>query len=238
MIPGRMVVAACMALSVAACAVRLGGPGPLDRDALALKVASDATAEQTAQLLTQHGTEYAILSAARDSAWFAAVAARSGLTSTRPGSARGTTYAFLGPKALGDTTLTLKVPGGGELRVHDALFELDKNRRLDLLVVQLDTLASLQRSIETLMLYVASDVGATVAVLLAVEPPTPALGDSVAVIMRALYADVWECTSAGRGGARAPALPIRLFYGPAVRIRCAGAETVGTGGLLGHFQLR
>ncbi|MGQ0561299.1 MAG: hypothetical protein ACT443_05430 [Gemmatimonadota bacterium] len=232
-----MVTTACMMLAVAGCAVRLGGPSPVDRDAIALHVADHAAAAEVAQQIKQRDADFAILSAARDSAWFAAVAAGAELTATRPGNVGARTYAFLGPKALGDTTLTLKVPGGGEIRLHDALFQIDKNRRIDLLAVRLDSAAELQKSIETLLTYIATDVGANVAVLLAIEPPTPALGDSVSVLTRAAFADVWECTEQGRSGTSPAALPIRLFYGPVVRMRCESAERAGQGGLFGHFVL-
>lgn len=198
---------------------------------------ANASAEQAALILTQRGAEYAIISAPHDSAWFADVAARAKLTTTRPGLVNGRTYAFIGPKALGDTTLTLTVPGGGVLRIHDALFEVDKNRRIDLMTVQLDSTVNLNRSITRLLEYVASDVGATVSVLLAIEAETPAMGDSVSVIMRPLYTDLFECTAEGKAGASPSDLPIRTFFGPSARMRCKSAERLDRGTLLGHFEI-
>lgn len=223
--------------ALAACAVNLGGPSPIDRNAIALRVDPGATAEEVAKTVTDRGVQFAILSAAHDSAWFAEVARLTALTPTRTGSAGSTSYAFLGPKALGDTTLTLKVTGGGELRVHDALFQVDKNRRLDLMAVRIDSIANLQSSIQTLLTYIATDVGANVAVLLAIEPPTPALGDSISVLTRAAFSDSWECTPDGRAGRKPVDLPIRLFFGPSVRMRCESAERIGNGGVFGHFVL-
>ena len=233
------VVVAVAAMFAAACSARLGGSKPAEQQMAAIRIASGATAEQVAQTLTQRGLEYAILSGERDSAWYADVATRAGLKTTRPGSAGTTTFAFLGPEAIGDTTLALKVPGGGELRVHDALYRIDKNRRLDLMAVKIEPNANLEASIRALLTYVASDVLAHAAVLLAIVPPTPELGDSVSLLTRAAFADAWECTPQGRDRPNQSDMPIRLFYGPPVRMTCARAERVNLGGdaILGHFVL-
>jgi hypothetical protein len=76
-------------------------------------------------------------------------------------------------------------------------------------------------------------------VLLAIEPPTPELGDSVSLLTRAAFADAWECTPQGRDRPNHSDMELRLFYGPAVRMTCARAERVNLGGdaILGHFVL-
>lgn len=226
------------ALWLAACAT-ISGPTPVEVDALALRIAESASAEQVAQQLTQRGVDYVILSGARDSAWYADVAARAGMKTTRPGKAGATTFAFLGPAAIGDTTLTLKVNGGGELRVHDALYNVDKSRRLDLMAVKIEPNTHLRESIRTLLSYVASDVLPHAAVLLAIEPPTPAIGDSISLLTRAIFADAWECTPEGRASPDTSDLSIRLFYGPAARMRCSSAQRGNIGGdaLVGDFVL-
>ncbi len=237
--PGRVMLGVVLAGLVGGCAVRLGGPAPVDEDAIALHVSADMSAEQTAALLKQHGVEVAILASEHDSAWYADVAARAGMKSTRPGRAGTTTFAFMGPQALGDTTLALKVQGGGEIRLHDALYRIDKQRRLDLMAVHITPQANLRESVRALLAYVATDVLANAAVVFAIEPPTPALGDSVAVLMRAAFADAWECTPQGRTGTRNKELPIRLFYGPSMRVRCGGAEHLAESGgaILAHLVL-
>lgn len=234
-----VMAAAAIALTAGACAtIQMTGPKPVKQDAVVMHVDAAATPDQIAETLTQQGAEYAIISApAGDSAWFANIATRAEKSATRSGRVNGRVYGFIGPKALGDTTLTLAVPGGGKLNIHDALFEVDKNRRLDLMAVQFDSTVNLQRSITRLLEYVASDVGATVSVLLAIETPTVAMGDSVSVLMRALYTDVFECTAEGKTGASPGDLPIRVFYGPPARTRCDGAERIGKGTLVGHFEL-
>jgi len=233
---GLVVVAAVLA---ACSSVRLGGPSPADQDAIAMIVPPDATAEQVAQMLTERGVDYAILSGARDSAFYADVASRAGMKNTRPGAAGSTTFTFLGPQALGDTTLALKVTGGGEVIVHDALYRIDKERRLDLMAVNIEPNANLRESVRALLAYVATDVLANAAVLLAIQPPTPALGDSISILTRAAFADAWECTSDGRNNPTVKDLPIRLFYGPAVRLACRAAERVDVAGgaILGHFVI-
>lgn len=228
-----------LAALLSACSVRMGGPSPEEHDAVALRVPGDATAEQVAQLLTQRGVDHAILIGGRDSAFYSDIATRAGLKSTRPGVAGTSTFAFLGMQPIGDTTLVLKVAGGGELRVHDALYRIDKNRRLDLMAVRIEPNANLRESIKTLLAYIASDVLANAAVLLAIEPPTPALGDSVSILTRAAFADAWECTREGRTRPTVTDLPVRLFYGPAARLSCESAERIeiGGGAILGHFVM-
>ena len=235
---GSGLLVAVMVLSACGSA-RVGGPSPEDVAAIATVVPANATAEQVAQYLTQRRVDFAILSGARDSAFFAAVATGAGLKSTRPGAAGATTFAFLGTQPVGDTTLALKVTGGGEVRVHDALYRIGKNRHLDLMAARIEPNANLKESIRTLLAYVATDVMANAAVLLAIEPPTPALGDSVSILMRAAFADAWECTNDGHTKPVVTDLPLRLFYGPAVRLACRNAERVDMGGgaLFGHFVM-
>jgi hypothetical protein len=234
----RVVMPAVAAMMAAACSgMMMGTPKPVNRDVLITQADAAASAEQAAQTLAQRGAEFAILAAPRDSAWFAEVARRANLTSTRPGKVNGTTYAFMGPKAVGDTTLTLTVPGGGVIRMHDALFEIDKNHHLDLMAVQLDSIVNVQRAVNRLLEYIAGDVGATASVLFAVEAPTAAIGDSIAALMRPLYTEVYECTAEGRSGAaRAPAT-LRVYFGPIARMRCESAERLTPGTLLGHFEI-
>lgn len=235
----RLLVAVSAVLLASGCSLRMGGPRPVDTDAAVIVTGANASAEQIAAQLTQRGVDYAIISAARDTTFFKDIAARAQLKSTRPGNLGTTTFAFIGPQALGDTTMTLAVPGGGQVRIHDALYRIDKVRRLDLLAARIEPNTNLQQAIQRLLNYVATDVGATAALLLAIEPPTPALGDSVALLTRAAFSDVWECTSAGRGGASGNHLPIRVFVGPAVRMRCESAEVGDIGGpaIVGRFEL-
>ena len=234
---GSIAGTACVAIVASGCAMAMGRPDPVERDVVIMRLDAAADAAQTAQVLTQQGAEYAIVSAPRDSAWFADVATRANLTTTRTGRVGGRSFGFVGPKALGDTTLTLNVPGGGVLRIHDALFEVDKNRHFDMMAVQFDSTVNVQRSVTRLLEYIAKDVGPTVSLLFMVEAETAALGDSVSVILRPLYTDMFECTAEGRAGTRAADLPIRVFYGPVARMGCESAERIAPGTLAGHFEI-
>lgn len=233
----RIVWAVAGVVLTAGCAVRMGGPAPVEQDAITLHVTNE-TAEQVAAQLREHGAEVAILSSTRDSAFYADVAARAGMKSTRPGRAGSTTFAFLGPQAIGDTTLSIKVNGGGEVQLHDALYRIDKERRLDLMAVRFES-ANLRESVRALLGYFSTDVMATAAVVMAVEAPTPALGDSISVLLRAAFGDTWECTKEGHNGPRNPNLPIRMFYGPSARIGCRSAEVLNNpgGAILGHLEV-
>lgn len=234
----RVISIALFALS-AGCATPLGHPKPMPEDILAMRVADTTTAQQFGALLKQHNVSAAILSSAHDSAWYAQVAATTAMKMTRPAHVGANTFAFLGPQALGDTTLTLKVQGGGDIRLHDALYRIDKNRRLDLMAVHIDPGANLLESVHALLAYVSTDVMANAAVVFAIEPPTPALGDSVSILMRAAFTDAWECTKDGKTGSRNTELPMRMFYGPNMHISCDSAERLSDGGtgMLGHFVL-
>ncbi|HUP88601.1 MAG TPA: hypothetical protein VM100_04600 [Longimicrobiales bacterium] len=234
----RVWVIAAAVATMGGCAVRMGGPSPVGEDALILRITNE-TADQIATMLKQDGVEFAILSGSRDSAFYADVATRAGMKSTRPGRAGTTTFAFLGPQALGDTTLSLKVQGGGEIRIHDALYRIDKERRLDLMAVHFESATNIKEHVRTLLNYVSTDVSASAGVILSVESPTPALGDSVSVLLRAYLADVWECTKEGKAGARNQNLPMRAYYGPSARIRCDDARllTNAGGGMFGHFVM-
>lgn len=234
--PGRVLAASLLAAGLAACA-SVYGPRPVYTDAMVIR-ATNETAEQVGSLLKQRLARFAIVSSARDSAWFAGVAASSGLTPTRIGNVGPSSYAFFGPKAIGDTTLSLPV-GNGSIRIHDALYEVDKNRRLDLMAVRIEDNVDLRPAAQKLLEYVAKDVMDVAAVLLVIESSSPARSDSAYVQLRALFTDAWECTTAGRSGTAAPSLPLRVLYGPPVRLTCDGAEYLDAtnGSLLMHLKL-
>lgn len=215
-----------VALIVTGCAVRIGGARSADFAAMALRAETMTVAEAAAQIRAA-AADLVLLSAATDSAWFAAVAAETGLTLSGPGTTGERALGFLTTPALeilGDTSIALPVPSGGNVHMHDALYRIDRNRLLDLMHVRFEGTTDLRAATRTLLEYVATDVGATVPLLLAVEAPTPAAADSVAILMRALYPTTWDCTDAGRAGEPAPALGVRLFHGPTVRVACTAAR--------------
>jgi hypothetical protein len=215
----RTTAALIAAVSLGACAVRLGGPRPLELQVAALAAPAGATADATAQRLA--GSDVVLLSADADSAWFAAVARQAGLELSGPGTTAGRGLAFMTRlELLGDTALVLQVPGGGSVHMQDALYRVDRDRLLDLMMVRFDG-PDLRRAVQTLLGYIATDVGAAVPVLLAVDG-TQAVADSAALLMRAYYSNAQECrvseipAAAGTG--------VRLLYGPSARIGCQSAR--------------
>jgi hypothetical protein len=211
-----------LSLVISACAVRLGAGRPQQFDAVALQAATGATAAETGQRLRAAGADLVLLSAEQDDAWFTAVAEAAGLELSGPGRTSGRGFAFLSRlELLGDTSLVLDVAGGGSVHMHDALFRVDRDRHIDLMLVRFEG-PDLRAAVRTLFGYIATDVGADVSVLLAIDAPTPALADSAAILMRAHYLPATECRNApADAGATAG---IRLLLGPSARIRCQSAS--------------
>lgn len=219
---GVVVALAGVGMLVSACAVRLGGPSPEQYEAIALR--ADGAADAVGTQLREAGADLVLLAAARDSAWFALVAQHANLALSGPGTTGGSGLALMSRlKILGDTALVLDVTGGGRLHMQDALFEIDEHRHLDLMLVRMEPEASLRESVRTLLGYIATDVGGTASVLLALEAPTPQLADSAALLLRAAFEQVNDCRGRGPGD-DASAQSLRLFYGPTARIDCESAR--------------
>jgi hypothetical protein len=212
-------------LFVSGCAaLRLGGGGPIEYTSIALNAGNAPAADVAAQIRTA-AADLVLLSGVQDSAWFADVAAQTGLQLTGPGRTGDRSLGFLTRlELLGDTSMVLPVPGGGQLHMHDALYRVDRDRVLDLMYIRMDEPIDIGAATRALLEYIATDVGATAALLLAIESPRPAAADSVAIRLRALYPTVWECTEPGRRGEAPPSLNVRLFFGPSVRVRCREAR--------------
>lgn len=210
-------------LAGAGCAVRLGGPSPQQYEALALHAQPGASATDVAAQVRAAAAELVLLSAQQDSAWFATVAEGAGLALSGPGRTGERGMAFLSNlEVLGDTSLVLEVAGGGRVHMHDALLRVDRDRYIDLMMVDFDA-PDLRAAVQALFLYVASDVMANVPVLLAIDGPV-AVADSAATLMRVHYTNAFECPDAEPQGASD--IPIRLLYGPSARISCRGARVV------------
>jgi hypothetical protein len=214
-------------VAASACAVRLGGSKPEEYQALALPVDASQSSADAASIIEQTGAKLVLMSAKRDSAWFADVATRSGLELSGPGDVGSTSLAFLtGLKILGDTTIALNVGSNGRLYLHDALYEIDKERNIDLMLISLDASLDLREVVRALLGYIATDVGATAAIVMAVDAPSEQAGDSIAVLMRAAFENAWECADATATNGSPPPMKLRLFFGPSVRMRCLSARTV------------
>lgn len=214
----RSLVAA-LTLGVTACAVNLGGPKDIPVSAVALRAAANAGPDAVAAALTE--TDAALVTGPVDSTWLASVAQATGLTLTRPATVNGVTMAFLAGEPLGDTTVVLSYDRGS-VTVHDALYELDDDRFLDLMIFQLDDPAAARPAVRALVEYMATDVDNSAAVVVAAAVPSAAAGDSVGRLLSPAYFDALRCEP----GLAAPAdrAGIRLFYGPEARVYCRAAS--------------
>lgn len=214
-------------LFMVACAVRLGGSSPEPYRVLAIPAGSSSSAADIAQHITSEGGQLALIAADRDSAWFADVAARAGLELSGPGTTGPTGLAFLTSlPILGDTSIVLLPPSGGRIHMHDALFEVDEDRTIDLMAIDVEGVQDVRDGVRTLLSYIASDVGNSVPLILAVSSPATAVDDSVATLLRAAFANAADCAADGD----AVVIPgLRLLFGPPARMQCEEARTLPGG---------
>ena len=233
----RGTIAVVLVSLVGAACATLGTRDPIQRDAIALKLSGNGSAQDLGNRLKQGGFEFALVSSDRDSAWLAAAATAAGLQITRPGRVGNATYTFFGPKALGDTTHTVPVPGGGQIRLHDALYQIDKNRTLDLILARFDSITDISRAARALLAYVGSDVSNNAALLLAIEAPSSQAGDSIARSLRTYLSETRECAGGDNNAGTGSSL--RVFFGPTARIRCERAQVLNEAGgpVSASFQL-
>lgn len=225
----RIVIVLPVTIVFAACAVRLGGPKPEEYSTLAIGAAADATPEAIAAIIAQVGANIVLLTAPQDSAWFAELSDGTGLGLSGPGTTEVPAKAFLtNLEILGDTSIVLGVADGSRMHMHDALYQIGEGRFLDLMLIGVSERSDLREAARTLLAYIASDVGASAAVMMAIDAPTTQAADSLAILLRAAYATAGECTGAdaadgGRG-------TVRLYYGPSARVRCQTARFLGSPG--------
>lgn len=210
----------------AACSVRLGGPKPEEYSTLALETPADFAPAAVAALVERAGADIVLLTAPRDSAWFAELSRETGLALSGPGTTEAAAKAFLtNLKVLGDTSIVLGVADGSRMHMHDALYEISEGRLLDLMFIGVSERSDLREAARTLLAYIASDVGANAAIMMAIDAPSPQAADSMAILLRAAYSTAGECAlEAAEGG---DAGSVRLYYGPSARVRCRAARFVG-----------
>jgi len=220
----RMIGALAALALVAGCAVNLGGPKPEDFQTLALIAEAGASAESVATTIRETSADIVLLTAEQDSAWFATVSSATGLKLSGPGTTERTAKAFLtNMEILGDTSIVLGVADGSRMHMHDALYKISDERLIDLMLVGLQARSDLREAARALLGYIATDVGASASLIIALHAPTPAAADSMAVLIRAAYSNAWEC--AGRDSAANPGR-LRLFHGPSARIQCRSARVL------------
>jgi hypothetical protein len=192
---------------------------------MALEAPAGATAEAIAAAITGSGATMVLLTADHDSSWFADVATRTGLGLSGPGTTETPAKAFLtNLEILGDTSIVLGVADGSRMHMHDALYQIEEEGRLiDLMLIGVSDSSDLREAARTLLGYIATDVGASAAVVMAIDSPTRQAADSLATLLRAAYSTATECS--GDAGAAASST-VRLYYGPSARVRCTAARQV------------
>lgn len=209
---------------MAGCAVRLGGSKPVGLRTVGLYTAEGVSALDAARRLKDAAADVALVVAPADSAWFRTVADSTGLSLSGPGKAGDLFLGFLAMEPLGDTTHVLDYDGGSVV-LQDALYQLPDDRLLDLMAFPVGSSVNARKMVRSLLRYVATDVGATAAVVIAVAAETEAAGDSVAAMLSPAFTDARRCMNeADRSAARTAGPHMRLFYGPEVRISCDAAR--------------
>lgn len=226
-----------VAVLVAGCAVRLGGPKPIEYRAIALQTGPESSPAEVARWIRQADANLVLLEAPGDSAWFDEVARQVKLTLSGPGVAGSVAFGFLAGEAVGDTTIVLPLEGGGEVALHDALYIVGAGRYLDLLAARFSPDADVREAVRALLNYIATDVMPQAAVVLAVNAPDPAAAEQVSMLLRPVFSDASNCRSRGRGSANASGNGLeqsrmRLYYGPDTLLRCSSARPLGAGGPL------
>src|SRR5690606_30770893 len=134
----RTCIAVIALVLLGGCAVRIGGPGPVEYRTVALSTGHGTAPDEVARWIRDANANVVLLSAAADSAWFDAVARQTRMTLSGPGRAGASSLAFLAHEALGDTTVALNLASGDEIVIHDALYRIDKHRYLDLIALRVD----------------------------------------------------------------------------------------------------
>jgi hypothetical protein len=221
----RIVSLAVTLFACTACAVNLGGSTPEEYRAIAIEAPASASAAAVADVIMQANASIALVTAERDSAWFAEISSATGLALSGPGTTESAAKGFFtNLQIVGDTSIALGVADGTKMHLHDALYQIEEGREVDLMLLRIAPATDLREAIRTLLSYVATDVGPNAAVMVAIDTPTAEVGDSVAVLLRALYTSATECAGPDATGPQAES--IRLFYGPSARLRCARARTI------------
>lgn len=225
-------VVAVVAVTSACGGLALGGPSPEPYTALALD-ARTASAQDAAAQIQGAAADFALVVGAADSAWFAQLATASGLELSGPAIAPMGGLAFVSRlELIGDTSLVLRI-GNGDVHVQDALYAVDDDRFLDLMLVQLDEGTDLQEATRVLLEYMATDVMAHAALVLGVAAHDAAAANEVETMLRAAFTNAAECA----GGEAASGRPFRLFFGPAARVRCEDARMIGTTGIVADISV-
>lgn len=211
-------MAVAMAVIAGGCAPGYGGPAPVDHVMVGVD-ARGATAEQVAAQILPASPDFALVVAARGSAWFAQLAQATNLELSGPALADSLGLAFLSRlELIGDTAIMLG-SGDAAFTMQDALYQSGKDRYLDLMLVALPENANVEGAMRALLEYMATDVMADASVVLGIRAADAADAQVVDRMLRAAFTDAAEC--AGMEGADRN---YRVFFGPSARVRCSAAR--------------
>jgi hypothetical protein len=205
---------------------------------LAERPGADASSAAVADGVVASESDFVILAAERDSAWFAEVAAASGLLMSGPAIEQGLGFAYLASREpLGDTTIAIPVGADGAVVLHDALYELSEGVFLDLIAFRADGASDLHALIQSFLAYMATDVMASAPLVLGIQATDDAVADSLAVLLRPSFQPPAACGAGGANGAELADL--RLFIGTPAQIACkeVGRPPGEGGGLLARLVL-
>ena len=209
---------------LASCSVRLGGSKPESYRTLALEAPSNAAPADIARVVRENSATIVLLAASQDSSWFADISKETNLALSGPGRTEPMAKAFLtNLKILGDTSIVLGVSDGTRMHLHDALYEIEENRHIDLMLVGVSDRSDLREAVRALLGYIATDVGPNAAIMMAIDAPSPQASDSIAKLLRAAYTSAHECV-AGSPQVASTDGSLQLFYGPSARARCQSAQ--------------
>lgn len=218
--------ASLIALAAVGCSPTMGEPPLINMPTVAFRADGGTSAEAAGTAVGEAGPRIALVIGRPDEGWFQAVAAAAGLSGLSGPGTIGPDLAvgFLGMAAVGDTTIELRYDDGS-FQVHDALYDLDQRRYLDLLAFQVEDPGEARAKIRALTQYIATDVYPGAAVILAVAVPTAEVGDSVARELSPAYRGAAHCGAPADGVAGSG---VRLFYGPEARLFCRSATVAAT----------
>lgn len=225
---------------IVGCAVRLGGPQPRNYTAVAIRADQTTSMEAIRHAIESAGADLALIAAPADTAWFEAIAERTGHTMSGPGMADGVGLALFAGEAVGDTTVFLRGQGGAGLVLQDALYEVSDGRYLDLILVRVEPDASAVDAADALLDYIATDVMQQSAVVLGIDAgaaagdPTgarmEALADSLSGMLRPAFMGAAGCEDVGPSPEALDRSGMRFLYGPELRILCEQARLLPDGG--------
>jgi len=222
----KRLFASLIAVAAVSCSPTMGEPRFIDMPTVAFRADAGTSPDAVGAAVRETGPRIALVAGPPDEAWFQSVAAGAGLSGLSGPGTIGPELAvgFLGMEPVGDTTVELSYEGG-TFQVHDALYDLDDRRYLDLLAFQIEEPGAARARIRALTQYIATDVYPGAAVILAVAVPSAAVGDSVARELSPAYRGAVHC---GAPPEMVAASGVRLFFGPEARMFCRSAAADAT----------